>query len=115
MKRMADLRASIALGLVATAVVVSPARSEESVGPWEAKFNEVYRLADGQNAKFIPRITLSELAALDLHDVVIERAVIEMMKSAENTRSIIVINGLERGNLTRALNGEHVGTIITSD
>ena len=54
MKRMADLRASIALGLVVTAVVVSPARSEESVGPWEAKFNEVYRLADGENAKLIP-------------------------------------------------------------
>ena len=68
-----------------------------------------------RHAKFIPRITVSELEALDLHDVVVERAVIEMMKSAEHTRSIVVLNGLERGNLTRALNGEHVGTIITSD
>jgi molybdenum storage protein len=25
---------------------------------------------------------------------------------------IQIINGLERGNLTKALNGEHVGTII---
>ena len=68
-----------------------------------------------RHAKFIPRITVSELEALDLHDVVVERAVIEMMKTAEHTRSIIVLNGLERGNLTRALDGEHVGTIITSD
>jgi len=68
-----------------------------------------------RHAKFIPRITISELEALDLHDVVVERAVISMMKSAEHPRSIVVLNGLERGNLTRALEGEHVGTIITSD
>jgi molybdenum storage protein len=68
-----------------------------------------------RHAKFIPRITVSELEALDLHDVVVERAVLDMMKSAEHTRAIVVLNGLERGNLTRALEGEHVGTIITSD
>jgi molybdenum storage protein len=37
------------------------------------------------------------------------------MQNATHQRSIQVINGLERGNLTRALNGEHVGTIITAD
>jgi molybdenum storage protein len=68
-----------------------------------------------RHARFIPRITVSELEALDLDDVVVERAVIELMKSAQNTRTIVVLNGLERGNLTRALNGEPVGTIITSD
>lgn len=67
------------------------------------------------NAKFIPKITISELEELGLGDVVIERAVIEMMKSANNTRTITVLNGLEPGNLTRALEGEHVGTVITSD
>jgi molybdenum storage protein len=39
--------------------------------------------------------------------------VLKMMKNAKHRRSIQVINGLKRGNLTRALNGEPVGTIIT--
>ncbi|MGB7924358.1 MAG: hypothetical protein WCF57_14030 [Pyrinomonadaceae bacterium] len=66
-------------------------------------------------AKFIPKITLSELEELDLKDVVVERSVLELMRHAAHQRSIQIINGLERGNLTRALNGEHVGTIITAD
>jgi len=68
-----------------------------------------------RHAKFIPKITVAELEVMDLQDVVVERAVLELMKSAEHCRSIYVINGLEPGNLTRALNGEHVGTIITAD
>ena len=58
---------------------------------------------------------MSELVKLDLQDVVVERSVLTLMQNATYRRSIQVINGLERGNLTRALNGEHVGTIITAD
>src|SRR5687768_8978073 len=54
-------------------------------------------------AKFIPRITVAELEAMDLQDVVVERAVLDMMKHARHRRSIQVINGLVPGNLTRAL------------
>jgi molybdenum storage protein len=68
-----------------------------------------------RNAKFIPQITVAELEEMDLQDVVVERSVLELMKHAISRRSIHVINGLERGNLTKALDGEHVGTIITSD
>lgn len=68
-----------------------------------------------RHARFIPKATVSEIEALDLVDVVVERAVLELLKTAENRRSIQVINGLKPGNLTRALNGEHVGTIITAD
>jgi molybdenum storage protein len=66
------------------------------------------------NAKFIPRITVDELRELDLVDVVLERAVFELMKAAKNRRSVQIINGLKKGNLTRALNGEPVGTVITA-
>jgi molybdenum storage protein len=66
------------------------------------------------NAKFIPEISVEELEALDLNDVVVEHSVLEMMKNARQRRSIQIINGLVPGNLTRALNGEHVGTIITA-
>jgi molybdenum storage protein len=65
-------------------------------------------------ATFIPRISVEELEALDLADVVVEHSVLALMKSAQHRRSIQVINGLKPGNLTRALNGEHVGTIITA-
>jgi molybdenum storage protein len=68
-----------------------------------------------RNAKFIPKISLSELEHLDLQDVVVERSVLELMRNATYRRSIQIINGLERGNLTKALNGEPVGTIITAD
>src|ERR1051325_3882959 len=68
-----------------------------------------------RNAKFIPKITVGELEELDLQDVVVEHSVIGLLKNATHRRSIQIINGLERGNLTKALDGEHVGTIITSD
>src|SRR5262250_2104062 len=67
-----------------------------------------------RNAKFIPKITVDELEKLDLADVVLERSVFQLMKNARNRRSVQVINGLKKGNLTRALNGEPVGTIITA-
>ena len=67
-----------------------------------------------RDARFIPKITIEELESLDLADVVVERSVLDLMKNAKHRRSIQVINGLKRGNLTRALNGEPVGTVITA-
>lgn len=64
------------------------------------------------HATFIPRISARELLAKDLNDLVVERVVLENMLKAVNVREIQIVNGLVRGNLTRALNGEHVGTII---
>jgi molybdenum storage protein len=68
-----------------------------------------------RHARFIPRITVGELRELDLQDVVIERAVLDFMTNAQVRRSVQVINGLVAGNLTRALDGEPVGTVITAD
>jgi molybdenum storage protein len=63
-------------------------------------------------AKFIPRISVQELLELDLDDLVVERVVLENMLRAVHVKEIQVINGLTAGNLTRALEGEHVGTTI---
>lgn len=68
-----------------------------------------------KNATFIPRISVSELKTMDLKDVVVERAVLDLMANAQHRRSVRVINGLVPGNLTRALEGEDVGTLITAD
>lgn len=68
-----------------------------------------------KHARHIPRITVAELLAMDLQDLVVERPVLELMANAQHRRSIRVINGLVPGNLTRALEGEEVGTLITAD
>lgn len=68
-----------------------------------------------KHAKFIPKVTVDELHSMDLKDVVVERAVLELMANAQHRRSIRVVNGLKPGNLTRALEGEDVGTLITAD
>ncbi len=65
-----------------------------------------------KHAKFIPEISVEELIARDLKDLVVERPVLELMKNARHSRSIRIINGLRPGNLTRALDGESVGTRI---
>ena len=39
---------------------------------------------------------------------------LDLLKEARHVRSVQVVNGLVPGNLTRALAGEHVGTIITA-
>ncbi len=67
------------------------------------------------NAKLIPSVTVEELIDMDLPDLVIERPVLELMRNARHVRSVQVINGLKRGLIERALNGEHVGTIITAE
>ena len=65
-----------------------------------------------KNAKFIPKISAQELIEKDLDDVIIERVVLEYLMRAESCKQVHIFNGLEKGNLTRALAGEHVGTII---
>ena len=66
-----------------------------------------------KTAKHIPRITAKELLALDLPDLVVERVVIDYLGRSRYCTELQIINGLERGMLTRALEGEDVGTIIT--
>src|SRR5258708_1469740 len=65
-----------------------------------------------RSAKHIPRISVDELLALDLDDLIVERAVLELMARGRNMREIQFINGLKPGQLTAALNGEPVGTVI---
>src|SRR3954462_5253590 len=64
------------------------------------------------DARHIPRISVQDLLALDLDDLVVERAVLELMLSARNVREIQFVNGLKPGQLTAALDGEPVGTVI---
>ncbi len=67
------------------------------------------------DAEFIPKISVSELIARNLDDLVIERPCLEIIQNSEVIDSIQIINGMVPGNITKALNGEHVGTIIYAD
>jgi molybdenum storage protein len=66
------------------------------------------------SAELIPEISVTDLLARDLPDLVVERGVLELMASARHVRHVQVVNGLRPGVLTRALAGEHVGTLITA-
>ncbi len=65
-------------------------------------------------AKHIPRITAAELEKSDLPDMIVERVVVTYLQRARFCTELQIINGLERGMITRALKGEDVGTIITA-
>jgi molybdenum storage protein len=50
--------------------------------------------------------------AHDLDDLIVERAVLDLMLNARNIKEIQFVNGLRPGQLSAALDGEPVGTII---
>jgi molybdenum storage protein len=67
-----------------------------------------------KDATLIPKISVDEMKARGLHDSILEFPVLDLLKAARHVRQVQVVNGLVPGNLTRALAGEHVGTIITA-
>jgi molybdenum storage protein len=64
-------------------------------------------------AEFIPEISAAELMGLRLPTLPIERVVLELLTRAKLVKSIRLVNGRKAGNLTRALAGEPIGTLIT--
>lgn len=64
------------------------------------------------DATFIPDIRAGELMAMRLETLPVEPVVLELLTRSKLVKSIRLINGLVPGNLTKALAGENVGTII---
>jgi len=48
----------------------------------------------------------------DQDDLIIERPCLEILLNSQVVRQIQIINGLEKGNITQALKGRKIGTII---
>jgi molybdenum storage protein len=63
-------------------------------------------------AEFIPEIEVNALLQRDLNDLPVERAMLTALAKARSTHEVLLVNGLERGQLTRALHGENPGTRI---
>jgi len=64
------------------------------------------------DAEFIPSITVSELVARGLDDMILERPCLDILQNSQVLDHVQIVNGLEPGNLTAALAGEPVGTVI---
>jgi len=64
------------------------------------------------NAEFIPRIHVDELIEMDLGDLIVERVILDYMKRSRFVKKLVIVNGMEKGELTKALNGEPTGTEI---
>jgi molybdenum storage protein len=62
--------------------------------------------------KFIPEIGAKTLMNKDQDDLIVERPCLEILQNSEVLKQIQIVNGLEAGNITKALAGEKVGTII---
>ena len=65
-----------------------------------------------EQAEFIPEIEVGELLSRDLNDLAVERTMLESLQAARSVREVFIVNGLVRGNIPRALNGENIGTRI---
>lgn len=64
------------------------------------------------DADFIAEIGARDLLDSGQDDLVIERPCLEIIQNSEVIEKIQVVNGMIEGNITKALNGEHVGTYI---
>jgi molybdenum storage protein len=64
------------------------------------------------NAKKIPRASLRELMAAMPKELVLDELLFSCWQTSRHVREIQIVNGLERGQISRALAGEPVGTVI---
>jgi molybdenum storage protein len=67
------------------------------------------------DARHIPRITLEELLAKPPPTNILDEALFRAWASAKNIRRVQIVNGLVPGQLTRAVRGEDVGTVIVKE
>ena len=65
------------------------------------------------DAKRFGNVTLEELMAKPPQENILDEELYRTWSEAKNLKRIMIVNGLKAGQLTRALDGESVGTVIT--
>ena len=68
-----------------------------------------------KDAKLIPKITLDELLADMPEELILDRLLFSAWRTARHVERVQIVNGLKPGQITRALAGEDVGTVITKE
>ncbi len=63
-------------------------------------------------AKHIPKIALEELVKHPPTENILDEELFRTWYEAKNLKRVVIVNGLKPGMLTRALDGEDVGTVI---
>ena len=71
--------------------------------------------AKHKDAKLIPEISAQELLERDQDDLIVDYTLIEMLARSRHVKKIHIVNGLKRGNILKALDGNNAGTIIYKD
>lgn len=66
-------------------------------------------------ARFIREISAQRLLKLDLPDLALERRAVELLTVTKSIRELRMINGLRKGELSRAIAGRAVGTRIFAE
>jgi len=70
----------------------------------------------GKDLKYYGKLTVDELISLDLEDLIVERPVLTFLKNSKCLKEFQIIDALRHPeHIMAALDGEHVGTIITKD
>jgi len=67
------------------------------------------------DAKLVARTTLQALLADMPEDLILDRQLFSAWKAARHVRRVQIVNGLKRGELTRAMAGEDAGTVIVKE
>jgi molybdenum storage protein len=68
-----------------------------------------------EDARLIPRATLDELLADMPEELILDRALFQAWRTARHVEKVQIVNGLRPGQITRALAGEDVGTVIVKE
>ena len=78
--------------------------------------NDPKKSKDVDALDFYSRISVDELLALDLEDMIVERPVLRFLKNAKTLKQFQIIDALRHPeHILAALAGEHVGTIVYKD
>jgi molybdenum storage protein len=64
------------------------------------------------DAKLLPRTTLEAMLATPPEDLMLDRQLFTAWRTARHVKRVQIVNGLKRGELTRAMAGEDAGTVI---
>nr|UXE44454.1 molybdenum storage protein subunit beta [uncultured bacterium] len=67
------------------------------------------------DAKLVRRTTLSAMLADMPPELILDRQLFQAWKAARHVKRVQIVNGLKRGELTRALSGEDAGTVIEKE
>ncbi len=78
--------------------------------------NDPKKAKAGEKLEYYERLSVDELVALDLDDLIVERPVLRFLKHARCIKQLQIIDALRHPeHIQAALDGEHVGTIIYRD